>query len=196
MGYFFFWSEHCSTTHHVLLLRLGTLLLFISPWPMRQSSDGSPSGRLRMGVRSLMMVNLVFHCISFHSNQLRTADLQKKKKKIGRAGFNLRENVKTSSTPQFSSSDQLLSHVQIFVTQWTAACQASLSITNSQSLLKLMSIESVLPSNHLSFCCPLLLLHSVFPSIRIFSNESVLCISDQSIGVSASASVLPVNIQD
>ena len=81
MGYFFFWSEHCSTTHHVLLLRLGTLLLFISPWPMRQSSDGSPSGRLRMGVRSLMMVSLVFHCISFHSNQLRTADLQKKKKK-------------------------------------------------------------------------------------------------------------------
>ena len=131
--FFFFWSEHCSTTQPVLLLRLETLFPFISPWPMRQSSNGSPlSWRLRMCVRSLMMVNLVFHCISFHSNQLRTADLQKKKK-IGRAGFNLRENVKTSSTPQFSSSDQLLSHVQIFVTQWTAACQASLSITNSLS---------------------------------------------------------------
>ena len=74
MGYFFFfWSEHCSTTQPVLFLRLGTLLLFISAWPMRHSSDGSPSsGRLRMGVWSLMMVNLVFHCISFHSNQLRT----------------------------------------------------------------------------------------------------------------------------
>ena len=59
---------------------------------------------------------------------------------------------------------------------WTAACQASLSITNSQSLLNLMSIKSVMPSNHLIFCCPLLLLPSIFPSIRVFSNESVLCI--------------------
>ena len=59
---------------------------------------------------------------------------------------------------------------------WTAACQASLFITNSQSLLKLMSIESVVPSNHLILCHPLLLLPSVFPSIKIFSNESVLCI--------------------
>ena len=61
-------------------------------------------------------------------------------------------------------------------TPWTAACQASLSITNSQSLLKLMSIESVMPSNHLILCHPLLLLPSIFPSIRVFSNESVLCI--------------------
>ena len=60
-------------------------------------------------------------------------------------------------------------------TPWTAACQASLSITNSQSLLKLMSIESVMPFNHL-ICCPLVLLPSIFPSIRVFSNESVLCI--------------------
>ena len=59
---------------------------------------------------------------------------------------------------------------------WTAACQASLSIANSQSLLKLMSIESVMPSNHLILCCPLLLPPSIFPSIRVFSNESVLCI--------------------
>ena len=62
------------------------------------------------------------------------------------------------------------------VTPWTAACQASLSITNSQSLLKLMSIESVMPSTHLIRCCPLLLLPSIFPSIRVFSNESLLCI--------------------
>ena len=62
------------------------------------------------------------------------------------------------------------------VTQWTVAHQASLSITNSQSLPKLVSIESVMPSNHLILCPPLLLLHSIFPSIRVFSNESVLCI--------------------
>ena len=61
-------------------------------------------------------------------------------------------------------------------TPWTAACQASLSITNSWSLLKHMSIESVMPSNHLILCYPLLLLPSIFPSIRVFSNESVLCI--------------------
>ena len=69
---------------------------------------------------------------------------------------------------------QLLSHVQLFVTPWTAAHQASLSITNAWSLLKLMSIESVMPSNHLILCCPLLLLPSIFPSIRVFSSESVL----------------------
>ena len=74
---------------------------------------------------------------------------------------------------QFSSV-QSLSCVQLFVTPWTAACQASLSITNSQSLLKLLSIESVMSSNHLIFCPPLLLPPSIFPSIRVFSNKSVL----------------------
>ena len=74
------------------------------------------------------------------------------------------------------SSVQSLSHVQLLETPWTAARQASLSITNSRSLLKLMSIESVMPSNHLILCCPLLLPPSIFPSIRVFSNESVLCI--------------------
>ena len=73
------------------------------------------------------------------------------------------------------SSVQSFSRVRLFVTPWTVACQASLSITNSQSLLKLMSIESVMPSNHLILCRPLLL-PSNFPSIRVFSNESVLCI--------------------
>ena len=72
------------------------------------------------------------------------------------------------------SSVQALSRVQLFATPWTAAHQASLSIINSQSLLKLMSIESVMPSNHLIFCCPLLLLPSIFPSIRVFANESAL----------------------
>ena len=70
------------------------------------------------------------------------------------------------------SSVQSLSHVGLFVTPWTAALQASLFITNSQSLLKLMSIESVMPSNHLILCCPLLLLPSIFPSIRVFSRVS------------------------
>ena len=72
------------------------------------------------------------------------------------------------------SSVQLLSRVRVFVTPWTAALQASLSITKSQGLLKLMSIESVMPSNHLIFCCPLLLPPSILPSIRVFSNESAL----------------------
>ena len=72
------------------------------------------------------------------------------------------------------SSVQLLSCVRLFATPWTAACQASLSITNSRSPPKLMSIESVMPSNHLIFYPPLLLLPSVFPSIRVFSNESAL----------------------
>ena len=76
---------------------------------------------------------------------------------------------------QFSSV-QSLSHVRLFVTPWTTACQASLSITNSRSLLKLMSIELVMPSNHLILCYPLLLPPSIFPSIRVFSNESVLLI--------------------
>ena len=69
---------------------------------------------------------------------------------------------------------QSLSHVWLFVTPWTAACQASLSITISQSLLKLMSIESVMPSNHFILCHPFLLLPSIFPSIRVFSNELAL----------------------
>ena len=72
------------------------------------------------------------------------------------------------------SSVQSLSRVQLFVTPWPSACQASLSITNSRSLFKLMSIESVMPSNHLILCHPLLLLPSIFPSIWVFSNESVL----------------------
>ena len=79
----------------------------------------------------------------------------------------------TYFTHQFSSF-QSLSHVQLFVTPWTVAHQASLSITNSQSLLKLFSIELVMPSNHLILCHPLVLLPSIFPSIRAFSNDSAL----------------------
>ena len=84
------------------------------------------------------------------------------------------QTVKNLLVMQEFSSVQLLSHVRLFATPWTAACQASLSITNSQSLLRLMSIESVMPSNHLTLCRPLLLPPSIFPSIRVFSKESVL----------------------
>ena len=73
-----------------------------------------------------------------------------------------------------SQSVHSLSHVQLFVTPWTSSHQASLSTTNSWSLLKLMSIKSVMPSNYLIFCCPLLFLPSVFPCVRVFSNESPL----------------------
>ena len=76
--------------------------------------------------------------------------------------------------PSLSQSVLLLSCVRLFATPWTAAFQASLSITNSRNLLKLMSIESVMPSNHLILCRPLLLLPSIFPSTRVFSNEAVL----------------------
>ena len=88
------------------------------------------------------------------------------------------------------------SHVWLFATPWTAACQASLSITNSRSLFKPMSIESVMPSNHLILCRPFLLLPSVFPSIRVFSMSQFFISGGQRIGVSASASVLPMYIQD
>ena len=81
----------------------------------------------------------------------------------------------SSTTGHQFSSVQLFSRVQFFVTPWTIAHQASLSITNSRSLLKLVSIESLMPFNHLILCCPLLL-PSIFPSIRVFSNESILCI--------------------
>ena len=93
------------------------------------------------------------------------------------------------------SSVQLLSHVWLFVTPWTVACQASLSITNSRSLVKLMCIESAMPSNHLILCHPLLLSPSIFPSIRVFQMSQLFASGGQSIGVSASASVLQMNIQ-
>ena len=94
------------------------------------------------------------------------------------------------------SSVHSLSRVWLFATPWTMARQASLSITNSQSLPKLMSIESVMPSNHLILCHPLLLLPSILPSIRVFSNESALPIRWPKYWSSALASVLPMNTQD
>ena len=96
---------------------------------------------------------------------------------------------------QFSSV-QLFSRVQFFVTPWTAACQASLSITNSQSLLKLMSIESVIPSNHLILCRPFSSRLQSFPASGSFQMSQLFTSGGQSTGVSASTVVLPMNIQD
>ena len=96
---------------------------------------------------------------------------------------------------QFSSV-QSLSRVQLFATPWIAALQASLSITKSRSSLRLTSIESVMPSSHLILCRPLLLLPPIPPSIRVFSNSQLFAWGGQSIGVSASSSVLPKNTQD
>ena len=100
-----------------------------------------------------------------------------------------------SSSVQFSSV-QSLSSVRIFATPWTAAHQASLSITNSWSSRKLMSIDSVMPSSHLILCHPLLLPPSIFPNIRVFQTSQFFSSGGQRIGVSASASVLPMNTQD
>ena len=109
--------------------------------------------------------------------------------------FSRGEIIWLLSGDQFSS-DQLLSHVRLFATPWTAACQASLSITNFRSSLRLTSIESVMPSSHLILCRPLLLLPLIPPSIRVFSNESTLHMGGgQSTGVPASASFLPKKSQ-
>ena len=91
---------------------------------------------------------------------------------------------------------QSLSHAKLFETTWTPEYQASLSFTPSQSLLRFMSIELVMPFNHLILCCPLLFLPSIFPSIRVFSKSQLFSSGGQSIGASASASVLPMNTQD
>ena len=104
-------------------------------------------------------------------------------------------NLFCSGTISFTcfTSVQLLSHVRLFVTPWTTSHQSTIK---SRSSPNLMSIEAVMTFNHLILCHPLFLLPSIFPSIKAFSNESVLPISGQSIGVSASTSVLPINTQE
>ena len=118
------------------------------------------------------------HCY-FRGNQspliLRMRDAQRHKWRETSKSKPSNPRTITNFTLQLSSA-QSLSRVRLFVTPRTAACQASLSFSNSQSPLKPMSIESMMPSNHLILCHPLLLLPSIFPSIRVFSNESALCI--------------------
>ena len=101
----------------------------------------------------------------------------------------------TKRSGQWRKKETLFSHVWLFMTPWTAASQASLSLTLSQSLPKFMSIESVMPSNHLILCHPLLLLPSIFPSISSFPVSQLFASGGQIIGSSALASVLPMNIQ-
>ena len=112
---------------------------------------------------------------------------------MGQFAFSVMDNMQRLS-PRHSSSVQLLSSVRLFATPWTAARQASLSITNSQSLLKLISIEVVMPSNHLILCCPLLLLS--FLASGSFQMSQLFTSDGQSIGVSTSTLVLPMNFQD
>ena len=100
--------------------------------------------------------------------------LMRVKEESERASLKLNTKKSKIMASGLFGSVQLLSCVQLFATSWTAACQASLSITDSRSLLKPMSTESVMPSDHLILCRPLLLLPSVFPSIRVFSNEPAL----------------------
>ena len=120
----------------------------------------------------------------------------KRKTEVPRRGRNSTSIFWMNSLYIFISSVQGLSCVRLFGTLWTAALQASLSITNSQSLLKPMSIESVMPSNHLILCHPLLLLPSIFPNIRVSSNESILHIRWPKYWSFRLASVLTMNIQD
>ena len=128
----------------------------------------------RKAQRMLYVNKHTFHIVIFFPNPKRMCPSifflkKRKKQQLSQSYFNLH-------LLDIISSVQLLCHVRLFATPWTAARQASLSITNSQSLLKLMSIESVMPSKHLILCCPLLLLPSVFPSIMVFSSEFALLI--------------------
>ena len=109
--------------------------------------------------------------------------------------LNSEKSVNSGICPMLCSVQFIRSVVSDSATRWNPAYQASLSITNSQSLIKLKSIKSVMPSKHLIHCSPLLFLPSIIPSIRVFSSQFFES-CDQTIGASASVSVLPMNIQD
>ena len=129
-------------------------------------------------IRSNILISEPTELSNFSSTQASLGDVEGSVPAHSRANIAMKQvtqNIRFLSACKFSSV-QSLSCVWLFATPWTAACQASLSITNSQSLLKLMSIRSMMPCNHLILYCPLLLLPSIFPSIRVFSSESVLLI--------------------
>ena len=168
-------SEWALNSHFILQLfspdffpldnQIRPLASLASPWPLTLKLKVDFG---KDGVTHFLKISLpcgaTEHCSSYFASLFT----------IISAFLQVRHSVQFSSV-QFNSV-QLLSHVWLFVTPWTAAREASLSITSSRSSPKLMSIESVMPSNHLILCRPLLLLPSIFPRFRVFSNESTLCI--------------------
>ena len=162
----------------VVVQLLSCVPLFATPWTARLLCPQDFPGRnTEVGCHSLLQgLNLCLLCLlHWHADSLPLSHLE----------------CSPACSVQFSS----LSHVRLLATPWTAAHQTSLSITNTQSLLKLMSIESVLPSNHLILCRPLLLPTSIFPSIRVFFNESGFHIRWPKYCSFSFTSVLPKNIQ-
>ena len=144
----------------------------------KRPERNSTSGSLRQHSISFLCINneqlLMHNCLKLYTERFRTL-LREIKENLS----NRKERLKHKHPIlrcQFSplNSVQSLGHVRLFVTSWTEVHQPSLSITDSQTLLKLMSIESVMPSNHLILCYPLFFLPSIFPSIRVSSSESVL----------------------
>ena len=151
----------------------------------RKNEAAGPNGKWRsvmdvFGDESKIQCCKEQYCIgTWNVRSINQGKLDMVKQEMVRININILgiSGLKYTEMGEFNfTSVQSLSRVQLFVTPRTLACQASLSITYSQSLFKLMSIKLVMPSNHLILCCPLLLLTSVFPSIRVFSNKSVLCI--------------------
>ena len=133
-----------------------------------------PFSNKNISINFLKRCFLLFFSSQFYQREFQTKCISNHSS--GRCWKNpILRNILKHKHPQFTSV-QSLSHVQLFATPGTAARQTSLSITNSWNLPKLMSIESMMPSNHLILCCTLLLPPSIFPSIRVFSNKSVLCI--------------------
>ena len=166
-----------STPRKASVISFSSLLInkahpqkWMSSWPCGQHHGDGQGQTIPGRVQHTWMVQSKCSCDSPHRQQTWMRDPLKGSTKGQRAQ---RLWLSTVSTLEFSSV-QSLSHVRLFVTPWTAAPQASLSITSSRSPPKPMSIELVMLSNHLILCCPLLLLPSIFPSIRVFSNESAL----------------------
>ena len=168
-----------------------------SPWGRKESDTTELNWTESLLTEVLRHCSLIYNLWTYWSHLKPSSWDSSPEDSLLSLGFSSDTPVKGSTfNTTLHHSVQLLSHARFSVTPWTAACQASLSITNSQSLLKLMSIALVMPSNQLILCHPLLLLPWIFPSIRVFSNEPVLHIRWPKYWSFTSASVLPMNIQD